>query len=148
MTTAGRVAFPVDWRDMLRALLLTVLCLCVGCGGSETKDVAAQPAAAKITTPVSSVNASGGPPETIFFPSEYGNVTFTHQKHFERVNSDCATCHPAIFPQALEPLNYGKARHRAAEEYKTSCATCHGIQGTAFAAERNCQKCHEMGVKH
>jgi c(7)-type cytochrome triheme protein len=132
---------------MPRALLLAVLCLCVACGGSENKDVAEAPTP-KITAPVASVNSSGGPPETILFPSEYGNVTFTHQKHFERVNGDCATCHPKIFPQALEALNYGKARHRAAEEYKTSCATCHGIQGTAFAAERNCQKCHEMGAKH
>lgn len=90
---------------------------------------------------------AGAPPETILFPSEYGNVTFGHRKHFERVNSDCATCHPKIFPQAREPLNYGKARHRVAEEYKTSCASCHGITGTAFAAERNCQKCHDMGPK-
>jgi c(7)-type cytochrome triheme protein len=109
----------------------------------------------KSTTPVAKVEAPpavpaapGTPPETILFPSEYGNVAFTHQKHFERVNSDCATCHPKIFPQAREALNYGKARHRVAEEYGTSCATCHGIKGTAFAAERNCQKCHEMGAKH
>jgi c(7)-type cytochrome triheme protein len=75
-------------------------------------------------------------------------VTFTHQQHFERVNQDCATCHPAIFPQALAALDYGKARHRVAEEYKTSCASCHGITGTAFAAERNCQRCHDMSPKH
>jgi c(7)-type cytochrome triheme protein len=103
---------------------------------------------AKVETPAPAANPTGAPPETILFASEYGPVTFTHQKHFERVNSDCATCHPKIFAQAREPLNYGKARHRSAEEYGTSCAACHGIKGTAFAAERNCQKCHELGLKH
>jgi c(7)-type cytochrome triheme protein len=88
----------------------------------------------------------GTPPEYIDYPSEYGQVRFTHKQHYERVSSDCSTCHPKIFPQALEPLNYSKARHRDAEEYKTSCATCHGITGTAFAAERNCQKCHAIGT--
>jgi c(7)-type cytochrome triheme protein len=136
---------------MLRALLFIVMCVGVGCGGSEPAPTATANAApvAKVTLPQASATGSGGPPETILFPSEYGNVTFTHQKHFERVNGDCATCHAKIFPQALEPLNYGKARHRVAEEYKTSCAACHGIQGTAFAAERNCQRCHDMGLpKH
>jgi c(7)-type cytochrome triheme protein len=145
---------------MLRALVVAVVCLCVGCGGSESKPaveekliekhlVEAVPVTAKVVEPQGSQPQAGAPPETILFASEYGNVTFGHRKHFERVNSDCATCHPKIFPQAREALNYGKARHRVAEEYKTSCATCHGIQGTAFAAERNCQKCHDMGLpKH
>jgi c(7)-type cytochrome triheme protein len=116
----------------------------------ETAPVVAKPVEAKVDEPQGSQpHEVGAPPDTILFPSEYGNVTFGHRKHFERVNSDCATCHPKIFPQAREALNYGKARHRVAEEYKTSCATCHGIQGTAFAAERNCQKCHDMGLpKH
>ena len=139
---------------MLRVLLFVVLAVCVGCGGSSKAPVA-EKAPAKVETPVDApkVDAAvaptpaGAPPETILFPSEYGNVTFGHRKHFERVNSDCATCHPKIFPQAREPLNYGKARHRVAEEYKTSCASCHGITGTAFAAERNCQRCHDMGPK-
>jgi c(7)-type cytochrome triheme protein len=104
--------------------------------------------APKVTAAVATPSTPGVPPDTILFPSEYGNVEFGHRKHFERVNSDCSTCHPSIFPQALEPLNYGKARHRSAEEYKTSCAACHGITGTAFAAERNCQKCHAMGNQH
>jgi c(7)-type cytochrome triheme protein len=109
--------------------------------------------APKVETPKvdAAVAPSGAlvPPETILFPSEYGNVEFGHRKHFERVNNDCSTCHPKIFPQAREPLNYGKARHRSAEEYGTSCAACHGIKSTAFAAERNCQKCHDMGLpKH
>ena len=63
------------------------------------------------------------------------------------IAGDCAACHAKTFPMALEPLNYGKARHRSAEEYSTSCATCHGIKATAFAAERNCQKCHDLGYK-
>jgi c(7)-type cytochrome triheme protein len=73
---------------------------------------------------------------------------FNHKTHFERVNSDCATCHPKLFPQELKPLDYGKSRHRVAEEFKTSCAGCHDISGTAFAAERNCQRCHDMSTKH
>lgn len=138
---------------MCRLFLFVLLAVCIGCGGSSSEPVAEKKAVeaapvAKVTTPEPSATPSGAPPETILFASEYGPVTFTHQKHFERVNSDCSTCHPKIFPQAREALNYGKARHRVAEEYKTSCATCHGITGTAFAAERNCQKCHEMGLKH
>jgi c(7)-type cytochrome triheme protein len=148
---------------MCRAFLLAVLCICVGCGGSasepaaepkaELKAVEVAPVAPAVVAnseePQGSEPQFAVPPETILFASEYGNVTFGHRKHFERVNSDCATCHPAIFPQAREALNYGKARHRVAEEYKTSCASCHGIKGTAFAAERNCQKCHDMGLpKH
>jgi len=131
------------------------VCLVIaGCGNSKQAEQAA-PAkveapkeAAKVVTATASVPAApGAPPEFIEFASDYGKAKFTHQKHFERVNNDCSTCHPKIFPQALEPLNYGKARHRVAEEFKTSCAACHGISGTAFAAERNCQKCHEIGLK-
>ena len=138
---------------MSRLLLYVVLVICVGCGGSSVKEespkaveapkVEAPKEAAKVEAP----SAPGVPPDTIQFISEYGNVTFGHKTHFDRVNGDCATCHPKIFPQAREPLNYGKARHRSAEEYGTSCASCHGIKGTAFAAERNCQKCHDMGHK-
>jgi len=132
---------------MSRVLLFVVLIVCLGCGGSASKTeekVAAPAVAAKITA---SPAAPGEPPDTINFPSSYGPVAFTHKMHIERVNSDCSTCHPKVFPQALEPLDYGKSRHRVAEEFKKSCATCHGITGTAFAAERNCQKCDEMGIK-
>ncbi len=134
---------------MSRLFLFVLLVVCVGCGSSpKAEEKGSTPETPKVAAkPVSNVTTPGAPPETIFFPSEYGNVTFTHQKHFERVNGDCATCHPKTFPQALEPLNYGKARHRSAEEYGTSCATCHGIKGTAFAAERNCQKCHDLSTK-
>lgn len=134
---------------MSRLLVFALLLLTFGCGSSpKTEEKAAAPAAPKAAAkPVSNFSTPGGPPDTITFPSEYGTVTFTHKQHFDRVNGDCATCHPKIFPQALEPLNYAKARHRSAEEYGTSCAVCHGIKATAFAAERNCQKCHDLGYK-
>ena len=84
------------------------------------------------------------PPKTILFPSGRGDVTFTHQKHFERVGGKCDTCHPKVFPQAREPINYKKASHRAAEASYTSCAHCHAVGATAFAADSNCIKCHAM----
>lgn len=84
------------------------------------------------------------PPDEILLASEYGDVVFTHRKHYERVNGDCSTCHPAVFPMSLAPLDYGKARHRVAEEYQTSCATCHGINTEAFTSERNCERCHDI----
>lgn len=132
---------------MSRVLLFILLVVCLGCGGSAPKsEEKAAPAAeaAKITA---SPAAPGEPPETISFPSSYGTTVFTHQKHIERVSGDCSTCHPKVFPQALEPLDYGKSRHRVAEEYKKSCAVCHDINSKAFAAERNCQRCHAMGAK-
>jgi c(7)-type cytochrome triheme protein len=142
---------------MLRVLLFVLIVACVGCGGGGGGSKApADKTAAKLEGPlvtVATVDAatakapSGTPPVYIDYPSEYGQVRFTHKQHYERVNSDCSTCHTKIFPQSLEPLNYGKARHRDAEEYKTSCATCHGISSSAFAAERNCQKCHAIGNK-
>jgi c(7)-type cytochrome triheme protein len=86
--------------------------------------------------------SDGTPPETIPIASPYGNVTFTHAKHYERVNGDCSVCHPKVFPQSLAPLNYKKANHRAAEASMTSCAHCHAVGGTSFAADSNCTKCH------
>lgn len=132
---------------MSRVLLFVVLVLCLGCGGSAPKSEEKAPAPAVPAKITSSPHEPGEPPDTIYFPSSYGDVTFDHKKHFERVNNDCSTCHPKIFPQALEPLNYGKSRHRVAEEYKTSCAACHDISSKAFAAERNCQRCHDMTKK-
>lgn len=84
----------------------------------------------------------GDPPETILIPSKYGDVTFTHRKHYERVNGDCMVCHAKVFPQSLAPLNYKKALHRAAEADRTSCAYCHAVGGSSFAADSNCIKCH------
>jgi c(7)-type cytochrome triheme protein len=143
-----------------RCLLFIALLVCVSCGSAPSEKAEEKTPPAKVEQPkaeplkseTAHVDTTGGsapgvPPETIEFPSSYGSVTFTHKKHFDRVNGDCSTCHPKIFPQAREALNYGKARHRVAEEYKTSCATCHDISGTAFAAERNCQKCHDMSTK-
>ncbi|MEP7352757.1 MAG: c(7)-type cytochrome triheme domain-containing protein [Acidobacteriota bacterium] len=134
-------------------IVLALSLFTVGCGSSSpssttstTKETA--PAPAKEPPPVAAAPATtptGAPPVTILFETTYGNVTYTHQKHYERLKNDCSTCHPSIFPQAREPLNYGKARHRVAEEYQKSCAHCHNVVGTAFAAERNCQKCHAMG---
>lgn len=129
----------------MRSFVLFLCVFLIGCGSEavkETKAEAPKVAAKPVSSPVA---APGLPPETITFPSDYGTVVYTHKQHIDRVNGDCATCHPSVFPQALEALNYGKARHRVAEEYKTSCAHCHGISGSSFAAERNCQKCHAMG---
>jgi c(7)-type cytochrome triheme protein len=86
----------------------------------------------------------GAPPDTILIQSPYGNVTFTHKKHYERVGGDCSTCHPKVFQQALAPLHYKKALHRSAEASMTSCAYCHSIGNSAFAADSNCTKCHAL----
>lgn len=141
---------------MFCVLLFVLIVVCVGCGGGGGTKTPADKTAAKLEGPVVTVPtvdaataaaAPGTPPVYIDYPSEYGQVRFTHKQHYERVNSDCSTCHTKIFPQSLAALDYGKARHRTAEEYKTSCAACHGISSTAFAAERNCQKCHAIGNK-
>ena len=137
----------------LGILISITVALCLlgtACGGSTSSPAPSAENKQKETAPVASTPAEkvaptppGAPPATILFETSYGNVTFTHQKHFERVNNDCSTCHPKIFPQAREPLNYAKARHRDAEEYMRSCATCHNVTSIAFAAERKCEKCHD-----
>jgi c(7)-type cytochrome triheme protein len=86
--------------------------------------------------------AALAPPETILFEAKNGNVTFTHRKHYERVKNQCDTCHPKIFTKSRDPINYKKANHRVAEATYTSCATCHAVGATSFAADSNCQKCH------
>jgi len=83
------------------------------------------------------------PPETIVFDNKYGKSTFTHKLHYDRVNGDCTVCHTKIFPQSRAPINYGKAQHRVAEAEGTSCAYCHRVGGTSFAADSHCVKCHE-----
>jgi c(7)-type cytochrome triheme protein len=84
----------------------------------------------------------GAPPDTILFEASNGNVTFDHKKHYERVNGDCSVCHPKVFPQSRAPLNYKKASHRASEASLTSCAHCHAVGASSFAADSNCLKCH------
>jgi len=84
------------------------------------------------------------PPDTIDFENTYGKSVFTHRLHYDRVNGKCDTCHTQIFPQSREPINYKKALHRAAEASATSCAACHRVGGTAFAADSNCVKCHAV----
>jgi c(7)-type cytochrome triheme protein len=129
------------------AILVTVVCL-AGCQSKptpqmESKAPATQTAPAE---PATSANATtdGTPQDTILITSPYGNVTFTHAKHYERLKGDCSACHPKVFPQSREPLNYKKAQHRAAEASMTSCAHCHAVGGTSFAADSNCTKCHAL----
>ena len=82
------------------------------------------------------------PPDTILYEASNGNVTFDHKKHYERVGGDCSVCHPKVFPQSRAPLNYKKASHRASEASLTSCAHCHAVGASSFAADSNCLKCH------
>ena len=129
--------------NMSRLFLFVLVVLCVGCGSApKSEEKAAVKEAPKVAAKATSTFAAGqtapSPPETILFPSEYGNVTYTHRKHYERVNGDCATCHAKTFPVAQEVPYSSAERCRA---------TCHGIKATAFAAERNCQKCHDLGYK-
>jgi|HubBroStandDraft_6_1064221.scaffolds.fasta_scaffold170237_3 c(7)-type cytochrome triheme protein len=117
----------------MRYLVFSLCALLCACHASQESAPA---------QPVASVSEDGSPPETILFPSKYGDVTFTHKKHFDRVGGDCSTCHTKLFPQSLAPLNYKKALHRAAEADRVSCASCHAVGGTSFAADSNCIRCH------
>jgi c(7)-type cytochrome triheme protein len=122
--------------------LLAVVCLAVfssACQHAAEQQTAAAPV---VQAPAAPPGDPNNPPETILIASAYGNVTFTHKKHFDRVGGDCTTCHTKIFPMAREPLNYKKANHRAAEASYTSCASCHAVGRTSFAADSNCTKCH------
>lgn len=103
-----------------------------------------QPATATTATPAPTTVTTDASkaPDSILFEASNGNVTFDHKKHYERVNGDCAVCHPKVFPQSRAPLNYKKASHRASEASLTSCAHCHAVGATAFAADSNCLKCH------
>ncbi len=139
---------------MLRSVLLIAVLSLVGCQSKPQPEVtqpevkqtnAKQPQTSAPAPDQSTATVSNGePPDTILIESPYGNVTFTHKKHYERVNGDCTKCHPKIFPQSRAPLNYKKALHRAAEASMTSCAYCHSIGNSAFAADSNCTKCHAL----
>jgi c(7)-type cytochrome triheme protein len=129
----------------MRNLVIPILVMCLsGCQNKQTAEPEAHstPPAAPAAAPPQQAASNGTPPDTILIESPYGNVTFTHVKHYERLNGDCSVCHPKVFPQSRAPLNYKKALHRAAEASMTSCAHCHAIGGTSFAADSNCTKCH------
>ena len=80
--------------------------------------------------------------DKLVFESKLGNVTFDHAKHLERENADCSTCHPKLFPQSRDPINFKKGMHKPAEAQKASCASCHVAGGRSFASKDNCKKCH------
>jgi c(7)-type cytochrome triheme protein len=124
-------------RYLLIPLMLVWL---AGCQNKPAAEPESHSAPA-VTQPEEAAS-DGTPPDTILITSPYGNVTFTHAKHFGRVNGDCSVCHPKVFPQSRAPLNYKKALHRAAEASMTSCAHCHAVGGSSFAADSNCTKCH------
>ena len=111
---------------------------------APTGEKVAPPKAAPAETVQAPLRIDIPPPETIVFDNKYGKSTFTHKLHYDRVQGDCTVCHTKIFPQSQAPLNYGKALHRAAEANETACAACHRVGGTAFAADSNCVKCHEV----
>ena len=104
----------------------------------------AAPKAAPVEKAQAPLRTDIPPPDTIVFDNKYGKSTFNHKLHYERVKGDCTVCHTKVFPQSREPINYGKALHRAAEAKETACAACHRVGGTSFAADSNCVKCHEV----
>ena len=82
------------------------------------------------------------PPEKIVFMAKTGDVTFNHQNHIQRAKGMCDTCHPKLFPQSREPINFKANIHKTAEANKTACGACHVQGGPAFASMGNCNKCH------
>lgn len=88
--------------------------------------------------------AADKPPAKLVFEAKTGNVTFDHASHLKHasIKNDCAACHPKIFPQKKDPLNFKAAMHKTAETNKTSCGACHTTGGTSFASKGNCTKCH------
>jgi c(7)-type cytochrome triheme protein len=116
---------------------LLVLCIAITACRAPQESTQANPA----PQPAPQLS-NAAPPDTILFQSKYGDVTYTHKKHYERLGGDCSMCHTKVFPQSREPLNYKKALHRAAEASRTSCAYCHAVGGSSFAADSNCIKCH------
>ena len=130
---------------MIRTVLLIAVLSLAGCQSKPQPEVKQPQTQTALAPGQSAADISNGePPDTILIESPYGNVTFTHKKHYERVNGDCTKCHPKVFPQSRAPLNYKKALHRAAEASMTSCAYCHSSGNSAFAADSNCTKCHAL----
>src|ERR1035438_8889536 len=111
------------------SVLTIVLCLvATACRAPQEKtqtNPAPQPAAQPAPPPAVKLANVEAPPDTILIQSKYGDVTYTHRKHYERLGGDCSMCHTKVFPQSRESLNYKKALHRAAEASRTSCAYCH-----------------------
>ncbi len=84
------------------------------------------------------------PPAKVTFPAKNGNVTFDHAAHAKREKDDCKVCHPAPFAQdAKAPIAF-RPPHKAAEDKKASCGSCHRAGGAAFQTAGNCSngKCH------
>jgi c(7)-type cytochrome triheme protein len=125
---------------VLAAVSEIVLCI-VMAACRPPRESTQQPSPAS-PAPAPQLASNAAPPDTILFASKYGDVTYNHKKHYERLGGDCSMCHTKVFPQSREPLNYKKALHRAAEASRTSCAYCHAVGGTSFAADSNCIRCH------
>ena len=87
------------------------------------------------------------PPEKIVFMAKTGDVTFNHQNHIQRAKGMCDTCHPKLFPQSREPINFKAGMHKPAETGKTSCGFCHHAGGAAFESKGYCAKCHKKEAK-
>ncbi len=128
----------------MRYLSVVTMLLCIAAAACHApqESTQANPPPQPAAQPAPQLASTASPPDTILFPSKSGDVTFTHKKHYERLGGDCSMCHTKVFPQSRQPLNYKKALHRAAEASRTSCAYCHAVGGTSFAADSNCVKCH------
>lgn len=83
-------------------------------------------------------------PDEMEFESLMGNVKFSHAKHVERAENNCAACHDSLFPQSQEPLNFKDGMHKPAVTAKESCGGCHNPDGPGIDASvtANCQHCH------
>jgi c(7)-type cytochrome triheme protein len=130
----------ISWMVVIAAVVGA--CGLAGCHSGATDAAKQSPEPQAPLTAIPPDLPAGSPPDAILIPSKYGNVTFTHKTHFERAGGDCSVCHTKMFPQSLAPLNYKKALHRVAEADRTSCASCHAVGGSAFAADSNCIRCH------
>ena len=68
--------------------------------------------------------ASDEPPELVEYTPEYGRVSFTHMKHMDDYEIDCADCH-----------------HEDMEGGMSKCTNCH--EPPKNALHKNCQGCHK-----
>ena len=76
------------------------------------------------------------------FTAKNGNVSFNHATHVKAEKGECTACHPKLFPQKIEPINFKANMHKTAVEGKTSCGACHTPGGKSFTTTGNCTKCH------